>query len=206
VLEKRQGAWKYLKVFGKSSNLNLKYVANFHFITILKQTLVCILPELIFRLLAEEKETWNVNWHWIPHCFCQSVSIKGRKFLWHEHPCEIKCDAKKSVQGKDYQYYRAGEAVGIQASSAEKKYKWAGENYSGLTAITPKLRKSCWKVCNVPYSCWQDSVGKNIFTTLQILAAIINTSTLLQWSTRLNKNGLYLHSPLWFSYVFVGYV
>jgi len=64
-----------LKVLEKSLNLNLKYVANLHLITNLKQTLVCISPELTFSLLAEEKKTWVVSWHWILHCFCQSVSI-----------------------------------------------------------------------------------------------------------------------------------
>jgi len=37
----------------------------------------------------EEKETGIVNWHWLPHCFSRSVSRKGRKFSWDEHPCEV---------------------------------------------------------------------------------------------------------------------
>ena len=28
------------------------------------------------------RSTWTVNWRRIPHCFCRSVSTKGRKFWW----------------------------------------------------------------------------------------------------------------------------
>jgi len=80
-----------LKVLEKSLNLNLKYVANLHLITTLKQMLLCISPELTFSLFAEEKETWIVNWHWIPYCFCQSVSIWAS--LWNQMWC-IKCPRK----------------------------------------------------------------------------------------------------------------
>jgi len=49
-----------LKILEKSLNLSLKYVENLHLITILMQTLVCISPELAFRLLVYWREG-NLN-------------------------------------------------------------------------------------------------------------------------------------------------
>ena len=52
-------------------------------------------------------------------------------------------------------------------NNMELQENWDAENYSGRSANIPKLRNSCWKVCNGPVRYLKHAITKDAFIALQ---------------------------------------